>query len=87
MKRGGGGRAAAPPRQPLCISKHYGCSAELLTDISCIRKMVKIIATRCYILRLKCTESDFGWGSAPDLARGAHSAPPDPPAGFKESYF
>jgi len=25
--------------------------------------MIKIIVTRCYILRLKCTKFDFGWGS------------------------
>ena len=25
---------------------------------------IKIIATRCQILRLKCTKIDFGWGSA-----------------------
>jgi len=30
------------------------------------------------ILRLKCTKFDFGWGSAPDPAGGAYSAPPDP---------
>ena len=35
------------------------------------------------ILRLKCTKFDFGWGSAPDPAGGAHSAPLDPLAGFK----
>ena len=34
-------------------------------------------------LRLKCTKFDFGWGSAPDLAGWAYSAPPDPLAGFK----
>jgi len=36
-------------------------------------------------LRLKCTEFDFGWGSAPDLAGGIYSAPPDPLylAGFR----
>ena len=34
-------------------------------------------------LTLKCTKIDFGWGSAPDLARGAYSAHPDPLAGFK----
>jgi len=34
-------------------------------------------------LRLKCTTFDFGWGSAPDPAGGAYSAPPDPLAGFK----
>jgi len=44
-----------------------------------LRKIIKIVATRCYILRLKCTKFDFGWGSA--LA--AYSAPPDPLAGFK----
>jgi len=27
---------------------------------------------------LKCTKYDFGWGSAPGLAGGAYSAPPDP---------
>jgi len=29
------------------------------------------------ILLLKCTKFDFGWGSAPDPAGGAYSAPPD----------
>ena len=43
--------------------------------------------TRCQILRLKCTKFDFGWGSAPDPARGAYSAPPDPLAIFKGAYF
>ena len=48
-----------------------------------LRKIIKILATRCQILRLKCTKFDFGWGSAPDPAGGAYSAPPDPLAGFK----
>jgi len=47
----------------------------------------KIIATRCHILRLKCTKFDFDWCSAPDPAGGAHSAPADPLAGFKGFYF
>ena len=33
--------------------------------------------------KAKCTQFDFGWGSAPDPAGGAYSAPPDPLAGFK----
>jgi len=45
------------------------------------------VVTRCQILRLKCTKFDFGWGSAPDLAGGAYSAPPDPLAVFKGDYF
>jgi len=32
---------------------------------------------------LKCTNFDFGWGSAPDPDGGAYSAAPDPLAGFK----
>ena len=52
-----------------------------------LRRIVKIVATKCQILRLKCTKIDFGWDSAPDSAGGAYSAPPDPLAGFKGPYF
>jgi len=38
------------------------------------KKISKTGATRCQILRLKCTKIDFGWGSA----GGAYNAPPDP---------
>jgi len=41
------------------------------------------VATRGQMLCLECTKFDFGWVSAPDPAGGAHSAPPDPLAGFK----
>jgi len=47
-------------------------------------KIINIVATRCKILRLKCTKFDFG---APDPAGGAYSAPPDLLAGFKGAYF
>jgi len=50
-----------------------------------LRKIIKIGATRCEILRLKCTKFDFGWGSAPDPAGGAYSASPDSLTGFKGS--
>ena len=46
-------------------------------------KIIKIFATTCRILRLKCTKFDFGWGSAPDPAGGANSAPPDLLAGLR----
>jgi len=52
-----------------------------------LRKVTEIVATRCQILRLKSTKIDFGWGSAPDPTGGAYSAPPDPLAGIKGSYF
>jgi len=29
-------------------------------------KIIKIVATRYQILRLKCTKFNFGWGLAPD---------------------
>ena len=41
-------------------------------------RFVKIVATKCQILRQKCTEIDFGWGSAPNPAAGAYSAPQTP---------
>ena len=47
------------------------------------RKIINIVATRCQILRLKCTKFDFDWGSAPDPTGRAYSAPPDALAGFE----
>ena len=41
-----------------------------------LRKISKIGATRCQILRLKCAKFDFRrWGCAPDPAGGAYSGP------------
>jgi len=48
-----------------------------------IRKIIKFVATRCQILRLKCTKFNFDWGSAPDPTGGAYSAPQTPIAVFK----
>jgi len=48
-----------------------------------LRKIIKIIATRCQILRLKFTKFDFGWGSAPEPA-GELTALPRPLAGRGE---
>ena len=54
---------------------------------SLVRKFVKIVASSCQMLRLKCTAFDFGWGSAPDPAGVAYAAPPDPLALFNEAYL
>jgi len=51
-----------------------------------LRRIIKIVATRCQILRLKCTKIDFSWGSTPDPAWEL-TALPDPLAGFKGPYF
>jgi len=40
-----------------------------------LSKIIKVVATSCQILRLKCSKFDFGWGSAPNPAGGAYSAP------------
>ena len=44
---------------------------------------IETIATRCHILKLKCTKFHFGLGSTPDPSVGAYSAPTDSLAGFK----
>jgi len=69
-------------------------SGKYITLVNLIlKKISKIGATRCQILRPKCTKIDFGWGSAlgwgsaPDPDGGAYSAPPDPLAVFKGAYF
>jgi len=46
-------------------------------------KISKFDATRCQILRLKCTKFDFCWGSAQNLHRGAYSVLPVSLAGHK----
>ena len=71
-----------PVKQDFTFSECLNCTK---FDHLILKKIIKIVA--CHILRLKCTKFDFGWGSAPDPAGGAHSAPPDPLAGFKGSYF
>ena len=38
-------------------------------------KIIKIVATRSHLLKLKCTKFDFGWDSAPDPAGGAQRSP------------
>jgi len=48
-----------------------------------LKKIITNVATRCTILRLKCTKIDFGT----DPAEGAYSAPPSSLAGIKEIYF
>jgi len=42
-------------------------------------KAGEIATSRCQILRLKCTNFDFRWDSAPDTAEGAYSVPPHSP--------
>jgi len=40
-----------------------------------LRKIVNIVATRCHILKLKCTKCDFDSPPQTLLGGGAYSAP------------
>ena len=62
-----------------CITKISRISGTKFGQLI-LSKMVKIVATRCHILKLKCPEFDFVWGSAPDPAGGAqvHYSPRPP---------
>ena len=50
-----------------------------------LRKIINIVATRCQILKLKCTKFDFGWGALPQTPLGELTALPRPLAGFEGS--
>ena len=66
-------------------NKEVGVGTKFKIGKLILSKKNKLVAARCHILRLKCTKFDFDWGSAPDPAVGAHSAPTDPLAGFNGS--
>jgi len=70
--------AARPPNLAVLLT-HCG---QLI-----IRKISKFDATRCQILRLKCTTFDFRWGCTTEPAERVYSAPPDSLAVFKGTYF
>jgi len=62
---------------PICINCVY-CVNCTKFDLLILRIIIKIDATRCQILRLKCTKIVFGWGSAPDPAGGVYDSPQTP---------
>ena len=37
-------------------------------------KIIKTVATRCHVLKLKCNKLDFGWGSAANTTGGELTA-------------
>ena len=43
-----------------------------------LMKIIKIVATRGHILKLKCIKFDFGWGSAPEPAGELTALPQTP---------
>ena len=54
------------------MENHFGPGKSLKLKFKVLESPGKIVATRCHVLRLKCTKFNFGWGSAPDPAGGPH---------------
>ena len=48
-----------------------------------LKKINKILATRCHILRLKCTKFDFGWALPQTPVGELNRASRNPLSGFK----
>jgi len=57
---------------------HIFCDHSVKYYVQMCRKITKIVATRCHILRLKCTKFDFSWGFAPDPAGELTALPQTP---------
>jgi len=60
---------------PSLSNSHIGRFDNFWITVIDSQEIIKIDSTRCPIFRLKCTKLHFGWGSAPDPAGGAYSAP------------
>ena len=50
-------------------------------------KITKFVATKCQILRLKCTKFNFGYGCAPEPAEGSLQRSPKLPSWIYGAYF
>ena len=61
-------RCKMRPRNPREGAKIRKVGTEFKFGQLIIMKIIKIVATKCHILRLKCTKFDFGWGLVPDPA-------------------
>jgi len=46
-------------------------------------KVIKIVADRCHILKLRCTKFDFGYRAPPQTSLGSPSAPHTPWLDFR----
>jgi len=74
--RSAGGSGGLPPLNKICPpppARGLACHNERFT----IEEIIKIVATRCQILRLKCAKSFVGWGSA-QIPLGKLTALPRP---------
>jgi len=65
--------------------RNYSSNTQILMTLSEIEfvSRTRNAATKCVLRAYNAAKCDCGRDSAPDPAGGAHSAPPDPLAGFK----
>ena len=75
------------PLPPLAIQGIVNTLFWLYCGFNFSESKNQTVATRWQIFRLKYTKFVVGWGSAPDPAGGAYSAPSYPLTGSKGSYF
>jgi len=61
-------RQSGDSRGPALLNKIYPPARGLVRHNKrfALEEIIKIVATRCHILRLKCTKLFVGWGFAPD---------------------
>jgi len=77
--------------QPKCGVQNEKCGVQdwknveskIAFGLLILRKIIKTIATRCQILRLKCTKIQNSAGALPQTPLGELTALPRPLAGFK----
>ena len=50
------------------MQDHNVLASKLKLGQLILRKIIKIVAIRCHILKLKCIKFHFGWDSAPEPA-------------------
>jgi len=72
----GGGGCKGPRSPPIFQTKHKHTLK--LHEIGQFGQLKNVATRSQFYFKLRCTKFDFGCGSAPDPAGGAHSAPPDP---------
>jgi len=75
IKVGSIGAAALGPRPRTRKRKVFSILVVISLVGIILTKIIKTVATRCHILKLKCIKFDFGWGSAPDPAGKAYTRP------------
>ena len=71
------------PKRKMWSPKLKNVESKITFGQLILRKIIKTVATRCQILRLKCTKIQNSAGALPQTQLGELTALPRPLAGFK----